>query len=119
MNTLFLVTMILEALFGLGFVFLPGVLLDSFGVSLDVVAETLARLFGSALLAFPVFLWYGRRSSNAEFRRALVTGLFVYYLVSLVIFVLTMLARLMNPLGWSVVALHLVLAAGFGLFMRK
>jgi hypothetical protein len=50
MDTLFLVAMIVEALFGIGFVLVPGPMLNPFGVSLNDVATTFARLFGSGLI---------------------------------------------------------------------
>ena len=72
MNALFLVTMIIEGILALGFIFVPGVMLGQFGVTLNETATVFARLFGSALLSFPILLRYGRRSdkpclTSAEF----------------------------------------------------
>ena len=39
-------------------------MLGQFGVTLNETATVFARLFGSALLAFPVLLWFARRSDT-------------------------------------------------------
>jgi hypothetical protein len=56
MNTLFLVSMVVEGIFALGFISIPGIMLGQFGVVLNDTATVFARLFGSALLSFPVLL---------------------------------------------------------------
>jgi hypothetical protein len=119
MDTLFLVTFVITVLFGLVFIIIPGALLGVLGVSVEAAGTALARLFGSALLGFPILLWFGRLSHNKILRKGLVYSLFVYFLISLVVLTLAMLNRLMNALGWSVVALHALLAAWFGYFLVK
>jgi hypothetical protein len=119
MDTLFLFAFFVTALFGLGLSIIPGALLGVFGVSLDAVAATLARLFGSALLGFPILLWFGRISRSRVLKKGLVFSMFIYFLVSLVVLVFAMLARQMNVLGWSLVGLHAVLTAWFGYFLGK
>lgn len=82
MNALFMAAMIIESIFALGFISVPGLMLGQFGVVLNETATVFARLFGSAMLSFPVLLWYGRRSDKPEFKKGVVRGLFMYYLVS-------------------------------------
>jgi len=119
MNTLFWVALVVEAIFGIGFIFAPGALLAPMGVMLTEVATTFARLFGSAIISFPVLLWFARQSDKPEFRKGVVNSLFVYYLVSGILLLITQLRGQMNPLGWSVVALHLVLFLWFGYFLVR
>jgi hypothetical protein len=119
MNTMFLVALIAETIFGIGFTLVPGAMLAPFGVSLDQNAIPIARLFGSALLSFPVLLWLGRKSEAPEFRRGVLSSMVTYYLVSTVVLLITQLTGLMNAVGWSVIGLHLVLLAWFGYFFVK
>lgn len=119
MNTLFLVSLVVEAIFGIGFVLAPGVLLGPMGVTPNDVATTFARLFGSALLSFPVLLWFARKSDKPEFKKGVVKSLFAYYLVSTVLLLVTQLGGQMNAMGWSVVVLHLVFTIWFGYFLAK
>jgi hypothetical protein len=119
MDTLFLVALIVEALFGIGFVFVPGPMLAPFGVTFTPIATTFARLFGSALISFPILLWFARKSDKPEFKRGVVYNLFAYYLVSTILLVITQLAGLMNTLGWSVIGIHVILLGWFGYFLVK
>ncbi len=119
MNALFLAAMIIEGLFAVGFIAVPGTLLSPFGVTLDVTATVFARLFGSAMLSFPVLLWYGRRSDKMEFKTGVVRGLFIYYLASTPILLLTQTAGLMNAKGWVIVGLHFVFLGWFGVYAFK
>jgi hypothetical protein len=119
MDTLFLVALIFEALAGVGLVLFPAALLGPLGVRFNDVATTFARLFGSALISFPVLLWFARKSDKPEFRRAVVHSLFAYYSVSTVLFVITQTAGQMNALGWSVIAMHAALSVWCGYFIVK
>jgi hypothetical protein len=119
MNTLFLVTLIIELIFAAGFIAAPGAMMGQFGVTLNETATVFARLFGSALLAFPVLLWFARRSEKMEFKKGAVHSMFAYYLVSTPILTLTRTSNMMNARGWSVIGLHLVLLVWFGVFLFR
>jgi len=119
MNTLFLVALIVEALFGLGFIFIPGKMLEPYGVILNETATTFARLFGSAILSFPILLWFARKSENQDFRKAVVYTLLFYFLVSTILLVMAQTAGLMNALGWSVIGIHVLFIVWFGYYTVK
>jgi hypothetical protein len=119
MNTLFIVALIVEALFGVGFVIAPGAVLGPLGVTLNPFATTLARSFGAALISFPILLWLARRSDSPEFKKGVVYSLFPYYLVSAVVLVIAQLGGQVNALGWSVIGLHVVLLIWFGYYLVK
>ena len=117
MNTLFLVYLIVEVIFGIGFLFVPGLMMGPMGVTLDETSTTFARLFGSLLICLPVLLFFARKSSSSEFKRGVVYCLFVYLLASTVILLITQLNGLMNGMGWSIVILHLVFLLWFGYYL--
>ncbi len=119
MNVLFLVSMIVEAIFGLGFVIIPGGVVNPLGVTLDEIGIVSARLFGSAILSFAVLLWFARKSDNKEFRLGVVTSMSVYYVMSAVLLLIAVLDGVMNTIGWSVVVLHGALALWFYYFLVK
>ena len=114
MNALFIAAMLVEALFGLGFILVPGALLSPMGVTLDATSDALARLFGTAILSLAVLVWLARKSDSTPFKRGAVITLFTYYLLSGGLFVIIILRGLMNAMGWSTVILHLGLAAWCG-----
>jgi hypothetical protein len=119
MNTLFLVYLIVEELFGIGFIFVPGFLMGPMGVTLDETSTTFARLFGSLIISIPVLLFFARKSASSEFKRGVVYCIFTYLLVSTIILLITQLKGLMNPMGWSIVILHFVFMLWFGYYLIK
>jgi hypothetical protein len=119
MDTLFMVALILEALLGVGCMLVPAAILAPFGVKLNEIATPFARLFGSALIAFSILLWFARKSDNPGFRNAMAYSMSAYYLASAVILLITQIAGLMNALGWSMVGIHVLLLIWFGYFIVK
>ena len=119
MNKLFKVALIVEAIFGIGFVIVPGAMLGPFGVTLNAITTSFVRLFGSALISFSILLWFAYKSDKSEFKKGVVYSMFAYFLVSTVLLVIAQLAGQMNALGWSVVGIHLILLVWFGYFIVK
>jgi hypothetical protein len=119
MNTLFIVYLIVEAIFGLGFLFVPGLLMNPMGVTLDETSTTFARMFGSLIISIPVLLFFARKSASSEFKRGVVYSIFIYLLASTIILLITQVKGLMNAMGWSIVILHLVFMLWFGYYLIK
>jgi hypothetical protein len=119
MNTLFLISLVLEAIFGIGFILAPVQMLAPMGVALDEASATFARLFGSAIMSFPFLLYFARKSDQSEFKICAVYSLFVYYALSSIFLLKTQLSGQMNSMGWSIVCLHLVFVLWFGYFLIK
>ena len=112
-----LVYLIVEAIFGVGFLFVPTLMMDPTGVTLDETSITFARLFGSLLIGIPVLLFFARKSASSEFKRGVVYCIFTYLLASTIILLITQLKGLMNAMGWSIVILHLVFMLWFGYYL--
>ncbi len=117
MNTLFLVYLIAEVIFGIGFLLFPGFMMDPMGVTLDETSTTFARLFGSLIISIPVLLFFVRKSASIEFRKAVVYCAFTYLLLSTIILLITQLKGLMNPLGWGIVMIHFIFMVWFGYYL--
>ncbi len=119
MNALFLVYLIVEVIFGIGFLLVPGQMMSPMGVTLDVTSVTFARLFGSLIISIPVLLFFVRKSASTDFRRGVVYCAFTYLLLSTIILLITQLKGLMNAMGWGIVILHFVLMLWFGYYLLK
>jgi hypothetical protein len=117
MRTLLLVYLIVEAIFGIGFLFVPTLMMDPMGVTLDETSTTFARLFGSLLISIPVLLFFARKSVSSEFKRGVVCSVFIYLLASTIILLITQVKGLMNSMGWSIVILHLLFMIWFGYYL--
>jgi hypothetical protein len=122
MKTLFNVNIIVALLFGLGFVLLPATLLDVYGVSLSDQGITVARLFGSAILSYPVLLWYAGRSDDPGFIKGASRTLFIYWLIGTIFLVIAQVDGQLDALfGWGTIVLHAVLLLWYGyyIFVKK
>ena len=117
MRTLFLVYMIVEAIFGIGFLFNPGFVMDPMGVTLDETATTFARLLGSLIISIPVLLFFARRSAGTEFKKGVVYSLFIYLFLSTILLLISQLNGLMNAMGWGIVLLHFAFMIWFGYYI--
>ena len=117
MNTLFLVYLIVEAIFGIGFLVAPGFLMGNMGLTLDETSTTFARLLGTLILSIPVLLFFAHKSSGSEFKRGVVYSVFVYLLLSTILLLITLLKGLMNAMGWGIVILHLTFMIWFGYYL--
>ena len=119
MGTMFTVTFVVELIFALGFIIAPGTLFGTFGVESSPFGISLARMFGSALLAFCTLLWYARGSKSTDLHKATVRSLFLYWLVSSVFLVIAQLAGIFNVMGWSTVVLHVGFLIWYATFAFK
>jgi len=116
LGNLFAVNAVIAGLFGLGFVFAPAQVLAQYGLTLDAGLSVIAQLFGSALIGYAILTWSARSAGASDARRAIVLALFVSNAIGFVLALMAQLKGLVNSLGWSTVAIYLVLALGFAYF---
>jgi len=118
LSNFFTVAAIVDLAFGLGFVLvtLPFVLL--YNVTLNAGGVFVGQLFGAALIGFGVLNWFARTVSDHKAVRAIVLGNLVSAALGFVIALIGQLTVVggVNQLGWSTVAIYLLLALGFGYF---
>lgn len=117
MNTLFLVYLIAEVIFGIGFLLSPGFMMAPMGVTLDETATNFARLFGSLIISIPVLLFFVRKSTSSEFKRGVVYSVFTYLLLSTILLLISQLKGQMNSMGWGIVMIHFIFMVWFGYYL--
>jgi hypothetical protein len=117
MNTLFLVYLIIEAIFGIGFLFVPDLMMGPMGVILDETSTNFARLFGSLIISIPVLLFFARKSASTEFKSGVVYSIFIYLLLSTTLLLISQIKGSMNSMGWGIVILHLGFMLWFGYYI--
>jgi hypothetical protein len=103
-------TAVLALLFGIGQLLIPGLLLSTFGVSLDVNADLFARALGGAYLGYAVFNWQVR-GSDVRAQRAAVLADLVVALSGVIISLYAISLGNGNALMWIWVAVFLVFGA--------
>jgi hypothetical protein len=109
--------------FALGFIFMPARLTSFYNVTLNEGGVLVGQLFGASLLGFGVLNWFGRHFSDDQARQGLINANLAGDTVGFIFALLGQLGGVggVNALGWSTVALYLILAAGFAYlrFMSK
>jgi uncharacterized membrane protein YfcA len=113
LSNLLVVAAVIGAVFGVGFVVASGPLLAIYGITLDKAGTLVAQLFGAALISLAVLNWLARNVTDPEARRAVVLANLAGDVVGFVVILLGQLAGVANALGWSNVAIYLLLALGF------
>ena len=116
LRNLFAVNAVIAGLFGLAFVFAPAQLLAQYGLAVDAGFGLVAQLFGAALIGYAILTWQVRKTADSDARRAIVLALFISDGVAFVLALMAQLKGLVNTLGWSTVAIYLLLALGFAYF---
>lgn len=119
MNTLFLVYLIVEAIFGIGFLFFPSLMMAPMGVTVDVTSASFARMLGSMMISITVLFIFARRSEYPAFKRGVIYCAIVYLLISTVVLVINQVNGVLNSVGWSTVILHLIFLIWFGYYALK
>jgi len=116
LKNLLIINAILALFFGVVFVLLPEQTMAQYGVKLMPKAGIyVGRLFGATLLGIAVISWFAR-SMGAEARTSIVFGFLVANVVGFIVSLLAQLDGVVNNLGWSTVAIYLLLSLGFGYF---
>lgn len=113
LSNLLVVAAALGAVFGVAFVVASGPLLSIYGITLDKAGTLVAQLFGAALISLATLNWFARNVTDPAARQAVVLGNLAGDAVGFVVILLGQLAGIANALGWSNVAIYLLLALGF------
>jgi hypothetical protein len=109
---------IVVAIFGVGFVLLPGILASIYGMTLDAAGTLMARLFGGGFIFEAIVLYLSRNTDRDDVaNRAIVIGVVVSNIIGFIVCLLATLAGTWNALGWLSVALFLVFGLVFAYFL--
>ena len=115
-STFMVIYALVSAVFGLGFVLMPGQLLPIYGVEPDAALRLIGQFFGAALLSLAILSWLVRNLSDSETRRAIILALFVGEALGFILALIGQLNGIFNVMGWSVVAVYLLFALGLAYF---
>lgn len=116
LSTLFVITAIIAFLFGIVFVLIPDLVLPFYGVTLSIYGLYFARLLGAAFLGFAAISWLVKNVAPSAELRAIVFSFFITDTLGFFISLFYQVQGISNALGWTTVAIYLLLAVGFGYF---
>jgi hypothetical protein len=113
LSNLLIVAAVIAAVFGVAFVVAPGPLAAIYGITLDRAGMLVGQLFGAVLIGFAVLNWFARDVTDPNARQAVVLANLTGDAVGFVVILIGQLGGIANALGWSNVAIYLLLALGF------
>ena len=116
LHTVMVINAIAGIVFGLGFILAPAQTLSFYGHAPTSILSYMAQLFGAALLSFGLLTWVARNCRDSDARRAILLALAVGYAIGFVLALIAQIRGVENLLGWSTVAIYLLLAVAFGYF---
>ena len=114
LKTLMIINTIVAIVFGVTFVIVPAQVYSLYDITADEHLIYMGRLFGSALIGFAVLTWMARNATDSDARKAIVLALFISDCIGFAVALIGQLGNVVNALGWSTVAIYLLLALGFG-----
>ena len=117
LRQLFSINLAFAMFFGLTCALVPRQLCEAYGLPLDEAGVWTTRLLGGSILGFATLMWFGRRTTTVESRRAIALALLVQDSIGLLASLEIQLAGRMSAIGWSNVALYGLLALGYGYFL--
>jgi hypothetical protein len=101
---------------GIACVLMPAQLLASYDVSLAPMGLVIYQFWGVALIGLGMLTWFARSVKESALQRRFALALFITNGLNCVMAVRGQFAGA-NTFGWSMVALFLLLALGFGAFV--
>jgi len=118
LKTWLLVNTVLPAVFGLALVLVPGTFIATYGVTADAGIRYVGQQLGACFLGIAVLCWFAKDAPVSEAHTAIFRALFVLNGVAFVVSLMAQLNGVMNAVGWSAVAIYLLLGLGWAYFLR-
>jgi hypothetical protein len=115
-RNLFIINAVVGLAFGVGFLLLPGTMVQLYGMESIPSANLTGQLFGVELIAVGLLCWFASGFSDLAAQRAIMLALLVADVAGLVVVLIGTLSGPMNAMGWSGIVIYGGLAAGYAYF---
>ena len=106
---------VVALVYALGLILMPMFIATTYGFGTSASEILLARFFGVELLVLGVINWMAKDFTAAN-ARPIITGSLIGNIVGAFFALMGTLNSVMNTVGWSAVAVYLLLALGFAYF---
>ncbi len=116
LSTLMVINAVVALAYALGMLLMPATLLSLYGMTSGSSEQLMAQFFGVGLVAIGLLTWFARNVTDAGTRRAIILALLVSHAIGVIVSVPGTLSGVMNAVGWSAVALYLLLGLGYAYF---
>lgn len=103
-------------IFGLICAALPALFEPLYGIILNPVGELVSRWLGVTLLGLGLITWFARNEAKSSLKSSILLTIFIVDIIGTIIAFWSQTISIMNEWGWSLVAIWMLLAVGFGYF---
>ncbi len=114
---IFIFNAVLALFFGLGFMFIPEILMTMIGFSDEADGPTAFRFFGILVFGISILTFAVRNEDTSSVRRSIILFLFIAYVLMVVFHFI--FCDLSNLMLWFVIVIHTILAIAYGYFLFK
>lgn len=116
MKTLLIIQAIALILYSVPMILAPSAIWSLYNVSLSDGARVIVQLFGGVAFANAILSWRIRNAGSSEIRQNILLAFFITWAIGFIVSLIGQITGAMNLLGWSLVAICLILALFFGYF---
>ena len=119
-HRLFLINAFIAILFGLGFLVVPNMVLNQFGVDEYASTRLVSQFFGTAMLALGLLLWFAKDVVDLNLQKGMAVALLVGAAAGLIITVAGTASGILRTNWWLAVLIYLLfgLAYAYLVFMK-
>ena len=112
-KTLFTVDAVVLLLFGLGFLFLPAMLISFYGATLQPPGVAMGRFFGASMLAHAWIVFKSKDAASSGVIDGIMQSNILVWILTAVIALIGQFQGTFNLMGWSTIALGVFFSAWF------
>ena len=115
LRTFLTIAAVVALVYALGLILMPAFMNSTYGLGTSASEILLSRFFGVELLVLGLVTWLAKDLTGASVR-PIITGNLIGNAVGTIVALMGTLGGVMNSVGWSAVAIYLLLALGFAYF---
>ena len=116
LSSFLILNAVIALAFGIGFVLVPGTMGTLYGMTPGPDVNLIGQFFGVELIAVGLLCWLARDVSDSAAQHAMILAFLIAEVIGLIVSIMGTLAGVFNAVGWSAVAIYLVLSLGFAYF---
>jgi len=103
-------------IFGLGLLILYPFLVPMYGMTLNPPLVMMTQFTGATFIGLGLICWFTSKAESSDFFKGILLSLFICDTAGFIVSLIAQLAEVTNLLGWTTVALWLLLAIGLGYY---
>ena len=116
---MFILNAIVVFAFGLGFLFVPSMVLDLFGTEQYAATLLVGRFFGTALVTLGAVLWFVKDVADEGVQKNLGMALLAGAVLGLIVTLIGVASRnaVIRSNGWIAIVVYILFGLGYGFLL--